>query len=141
MKASARIRLAAPLDPDALPPALAARVTETVESGFDPVSGAVLSRRRRRLGALVLSDRTEPADPAAVAEALARAAAADGLRPLPWTDAARQLQARVALMRGLEPDAGWPDLSDAALAGTRPRLAGAASGRAWRGWPTWRGWT
>ena len=37
MKAAARIRLAAPLDPDDLPPALPARVTEQVESGFDPV--------------------------------------------------------------------------------------------------------
>ena len=92
------------------------RVTEQVETSFDPVSGAVLARRRRRLGALVLTDRTEPADPAEVAAALARAVAADGLRPLPWTDAARQLQARVALMRRIEPDAGWPDLSDGALA-------------------------
>ena len=39
------------LDPDDLPPALAARVTEQVEAGFDPVSGSVLARRRRRLGA------------------------------------------------------------------------------------------
>jgi ATP-dependent helicase HrpB len=118
MKASARIRLAAALDPDDLPPMLAAQVTESVESGFDPVSGAVLSRRRRRLGALILSDRTEPADPAAIAEALARAVAADGLRALPWSDAARQFQARVALMRGI--DAAWPDLSDARLAETAP---------------------
>jgi ATP-dependent helicase HrpB len=129
MKASARIRLAAVLDPDALPPVLAARVTETVESGFDAVSGTVLSRRRRRLGALVLSDRTEAADPAAMAEALARAAAADGLRTLPWTDAARQFQARVGLMRALEPAADWPDLSEAALGETAaqwlaPELAG-----------------
>ena len=36
------------------------RVTEQVEAGFDPVSGSVLARRRRRLGALVLSDRTVP---------------------------------------------------------------------------------
>ena len=76
MKAAARIRLAAPLDPNDLPAAVAARVTESVESGFDPVAGAVLARRRRRLGALVLSDRTEPADPAETAAALARAAAA-----------------------------------------------------------------
>ncbi len=40
---------------------------------------------------------------------------------LPWTDAARQLQARAALLRGLDPS-GWPDLSDAAL---RPD---------WQGW-------
>ena len=115
LKAAPRIRLAAPLDPDRLPPTVAARVTQSVESGFDPVAGAVISRRRRRLGALVLSDRNEAADPAATATALAEAAVADGMRRLPWTDAARQLQARIALMRGVEPDA-WPDLSDAALA-------------------------
>jgi ATP-dependent helicase HrpB len=34
---------------------------------------------------------------------------------LPWSDADRQLRARVALMRHLEPDAGWPDVTDAAL--------------------------
>jgi ATP-dependent helicase HrpB len=112
LKAAARIKLAAPLDPDTLP---AARITEQVETSFDPVSGAVLARRRRRLGALVLSDRTEPADPAEVAAALARAVAAEGLRSLPWTDAVRQFQARVAVMRRLEPDAGWPDVSDAIL--------------------------
>ncbi len=116
MKASARIRLAARLDPDDLPPALQARVSEAVETGFDPVSGAVLARRRRRLGALVLSDRTERVDPTATAAALAGAVVADGLRKLPWTDAARQFQARAALLRGIEPDADWPDLSDAALA-------------------------
>jgi ATP-dependent helicase HrpB len=115
LKTASRIRLAAPLDPDALPPSLAARVTEQVEAGFDPVAGTVLARRRRRLGALILSDRTEPGDPAQVSEALANAVAAQELRKLPWTDATRQLQARAALMRGIEPDAGWPDLSDAWL--------------------------
>ena len=129
LKASSRIRLAAELHPDALPPVLAARVTETVDSGFDPASGAVLSRRRRRLGALVLTDRTEPADPGAIAEALARAATAGGLAALPWTDTARQLQARLAIIRALEPNAGWPDLSDTGLAATAadwlaPHLAG-----------------
>ena len=115
MKASARIRLAARLDPDALPPSLEARVTEQVERGFDPVSGSVLARRRRRLGALILSDRTVPADPAEVAAALADAVAADALRPLPWSDAVRQFQIRVALIRGVEPHADWPDLNDASL--------------------------
>ena len=95
---------------------LAARVTESVESGFDPAAGAVLARRRRRLGTLILSDRTEPADPQTVADTLADAVAADGLRKLPWTDAARQFQARIALMRRLEPGTGWPDLSDTVLA-------------------------
>jgi ATP-dependent helicase HrpB len=70
------------------------------------------------LGALVLEDRTEPADPAETAAALAAAVPIAGL---PWTDAARQLQARVALMRGLEE--GWPDMGDEALAADRGWLA------------------
>ncbi len=109
---SGRIRLAAPLDPATLDPA---GIRESVETDIDPVSGAVLVRRRRRLGALVLSDRTATAAPADIAAALAAAVR------LPWSDGARQLQARVALMRGLE--AGWPDLSDAALDAERGWLA------------------
>lgn len=127
MKTGARIRLAAPLDPSTLPPSLAARVTETVETSFDAASGIVFSRRRRRLGALVLEDRTEQADPSEIAAALARAVT---VPKLPWSDAARQLQARIALMRRLEPDGGdWPDLADETLAASMeawlaPHLAG-----------------
>ena len=138
MKAAARIRLAAPLDPDAL--AGRSRITEQVETGFDPVSGAVLARRRRRLGALVLGDRTEPADPAEIAAALARAVAADGLRALPWTDAARQFQARVALMRRLEPDAAGPTCPTRRWR-PRRRSGWRRSLPACRGSPNWRGST
>ncbi|HLJ05313.1 MAG TPA: ATP-dependent helicase HrpB [Acetobacteraceae bacterium] len=112
LKGSARIRMAAVLNPETLP---AERISEQVETSFDPASGAVLARRRRRFGALVLSDRTEPVAAREVAALLARAVAAQGLKPLPWSEAARQLQARVGVMRGIEPDAGWPDLSDEAL--------------------------
>ncbi len=123
--ASARIRLAAALDPADLP---AARITETIENGFDPVSGSVLSRRRRRLGALVIEDRSIPADPAATAATLAEAVGRK-LDALTWTEAARQLQARAALLRGLDP--AVPDLSDAALAASvaewlAPHLLGTA---------------
>ncbi|HUZ64644.1 MAG TPA: ATP-dependent helicase HrpB, partial [Acetobacteraceae bacterium] len=121
-KAAARIRLAAPLDPERLPAVLAARVVETVESGFDPVSGAVLARRRVRLGALVLQDRTGPALPGEAKAGLA-AALATRLDALPWTAAARQFQARVGRMRAIEPD-GWPDVSDAALAADVPGWLG-----------------
>jgi ATP-dependent helicase HrpB len=118
VKAAARIRLAAALDADNLPPVLASRVTEQVEAGFDSASGAVLARRRRRLGALVLSDRTVPVDPAEVAGLLADTVAAQNLKPLNLGHSERQFLARVALMRGIEPDTGWPDLSDAALIGS-----------------------
>ena len=112
-KGAALIRLAAPLEIAELPVQLAAQITETVESGFDSVSGAVLSRRRRRFGVLVLEDRTLEADPAETALALA-AAAMRTPEGLPWSEAARQLQARAALLRGLDPAVA--DLSDAALA-------------------------
>jgi ATP-dependent helicase HrpB len=87
----------------------------------------VLARHRRRLGALLLEDRTVPADPAHAAAALAEAVGSR-LDSLPWTEAARQLQARVARMRDLDGDA-WPDLSAPALAATvldwlAPYLAG-----------------
>ena len=114
-KGASLIRLAAPLDPAALPPHIQATITETVESGFDATSGTVLSRRRRRLGALILEDRTLDADPEETARALAQAATRPAISAtaLPWTDTARQLQARAALLRTLDPET--PDLSDPAL--------------------------
>jgi ATP-dependent helicase HrpB len=111
-KASARITMAAPLDVEALPQSVRTQCTEQVESGFDPATGAVFSRRRRRYGALVLQDRTVPADPAEIAATLARVLTEKPER-LPWTEAARQFQARAVLLRGI--DADFPDLSDTAL--------------------------
>ena len=118
MKTSARIRMAAVLDPAALPPGLARRVTETVETSLDPVTGSILARRRRRLGALVLEDRSGPPDAAEAAVALLEAVTRDPSR-LPWTEAARSVQARLVLMHGLEPDL-WPASDDAALLATLP---------------------
>jgi ATP-dependent helicase HrpB len=109
-KAAAQIKMAAALDPADLP---AAAVTETVESGFDAASGAVFSRRRRRYGALVLEDRMVEADPAETAATLARVIG-ERLEVLPWTEAARQIQARANWLRGVE--SAFPDVSDAALA-------------------------
>jgi ATP-dependent helicase HrpB len=129
-KAAARITLAAALVPDALPAHLLARATEQQETSLDPATGGVLARRRVRLGALVLRDRVEPAAPEVAADMLAQTIARQALRPLDWTDAARQFQARVALMRRLEPEGGWPDLSDAHLTATAPEwLAAALYGR------------
>jgi ATP-dependent helicase HrpB len=122
MKTSARIRMAAPLDPAALPPALARRVTETVETSLDPVTGSILARRRRRLGTLVLEDRSGPPDATEAAAALLEAVTRDPAR-LPWTEAARSVQARLVLMHGLEP-AIWPASDDAALLATLPEWFG-----------------
>jgi ATP-dependent helicase HrpB len=113
MKTSPRITMAAPLDGAELPAALAARIEETVETSLDPATGSVLARRRKCLGALVLEERSAPPDPAEAASVLLEAVRSDPAR-LPWTDGARNLQARLSLMHGLEP-AIWPASDDASL--------------------------
>jgi ATP-dependent helicase HrpB len=113
MKTSPLVRMAAPLDAANLPPALAARITETVETSIDPVSGSIQARRRRRLGTLVLEERSAPPDAADAVAALLAAVREDPAR-LPWTEEARNLQARLVLMHGLEPDV-WPACDDANL--------------------------
>lgn len=116
MKTAPRITMAAPLDLAELPAALSARIKETVETSLDPATGSVLARRRKNLGALVLEERSAPPDAADAAAALVDAVRSDPSR-LPWTDVARNLQARLSLMHGLEPDI-WPASDDASLIAT-----------------------
>ncbi len=114
----ARIRMAARIDRAVLEARFPERLRREEGAAFDARAGAVVARRRLMFGPLVLEEATLPhADPEAVATALAEAAAERGLRDLNWTDAARQAQARIGWMRRVEGDA-WPDVSDAALAGT-----------------------
>jgi ATP-dependent helicase HrpB len=113
MKTSPLIRMAAPLDAAKLPAVLAARIKETVETSLDPISGSVLARRHKRLGALVLEERSAPPDAADAATALLNEVRRDPSR-LTWTDAGRNLQARLKLMHGLEADI-WPASDDKSL--------------------------
>ena len=113
---NARIRLAANIARSDIEAVCAPLIETAEEARFDAASGAVQARRVQRLGALVLADDPVPQPSAAViAGALLEAIARRGVAALPWSDADRQLRARVALMHRLEPQAGWPDLSDAAL--------------------------
>ncbi|MGG5811390.1 ATP-dependent helicase HrpB [Falsiroseomonas sp. CW058] len=114
----ARIRMAAPLDLGTLQARFPERLRWEEGAAFDARAGAVLARRRRMFGPLVLEEQALPApDPATVAAALAAAIAERGFRDLDWTAAARQLRARIGWMRRVE-GGDWPDLSDAALAAT-----------------------
>jgi len=119
----ARIRMAAPLDLANLEARFPERLHWQEGAVFDARSGIVSARRRRYFGPLLLEDlpATAPA-PEAVAEALAAAASARDFRDLNWSDAARQLQARIGIMRRIAGEA-WPDvvLSCAVLA---PHLHG-----------------
>lgn len=82
---------------------------------WDPLAGAVIAEEQRGLGAIVFERRPWRAPAARL-----RAAMLDGLRSLgigvlPWTDAARQLQARLLCLRAWRPQDGWPDVGDEAL--------------------------
>lgn len=124
----ARIYLAAPLDQAELEDLFRDRIEIVEEVEWDRTARRVSARRVRRLGALVLS--SEPVarpSPARVAEALLSAIRADP-DLLPWSDAARELQARVGFLRRVRGES-WPDLSDGALVETleqwlAPRLEG-----------------
>ena len=90
------------------------RIREVDSVSWDEADGAVLARRQRRLGALVLEDAPASVTPDILAKGLLEAVRQKGLSVLPWTPGLRNLQARVAFLRRvLGPE--WPDLSDAAL--------------------------
>lgn len=119
-KARARIRLAAPLKREEVEELFnsQARSQDHLTVNAD---GTVSARRKKTLGALVLEDVPLPRPPAeacaAAICAFLRQGGQEALARLPWSDAARQWQARVLLLRELEGEP-WPDVSDAALCAT-----------------------
>jgi ATP-dependent helicase HrpB len=113
-----RIWLAAPVDPTELEKHLAARVRAVQEVIWNERQAAVIARRERRLGALVLSGGPlADADPELLRRAMLTGARQLGLDSLPWTRDLRDWQARVLSLRHWFPADGWPDLSDVRLAG------------------------
>jgi ATP-dependent helicase HrpB len=110
-----RIFLAAPVTLEELESHLAAEIVQEDVVEWDASAHSVISRRRERLGALVLGDAPwRDADPDRVAAALLEGVRAAGIGALPWRDEARRLRERIAFVALHE--RGWPDLSDDALA-------------------------
>ena len=112
----ARIYLAAPLDESDLQQACGAQI-ETVEQViWNSREQAVIARRQRRYGELVLKDDPlQKPDPQKVLQALLHGVRELGVAALPWTPAARNWQARVSLLRRAAGESAWPDVSDVAL--------------------------
>jgi ATP-dependent helicase HrpB len=114
-RSGGRIRLAAPLSADQLDAIAGDQVAEHARVEWDRDRDDLVARVERRLGRLrlgVTERRPEPGRRTTVA--LVDHVRASGLAALPWTDAARSLQARVGFVCAVvgEP---WPDLSDPAL--------------------------
>ncbi|MDX2143392.1 MAG: ATP-dependent helicase HrpB [Rhodospirillaceae bacterium] len=112
----ARIYLAAPITQADIEEVFADQIAETDVITWDTQAAAVVAARQSRLGALILEDKplAKP-DPERVTAAFLDGVRAMGLGALPWSDAARGFQTRVAFVRGLAVDDDWPDLSDAGL--------------------------
>jgi len=112
----ARIRLAAPVAREQVEEDFAALLRREDEITWDKRVEAVSAVRRLKLGALVLHEGglAEP-DPAEVRKALLEGIRQKGIAQLPWTPAARNLQARILFLRRVCGEADWPDVSDAAL--------------------------
>ena len=98
--------------------------------GFDAGQGRVWAREDELFNRLVLTSRpVTPSEEELGTTWLGEIGREDGLVLLPWSPAARQFRARVALLRRVCPEEPWPDLGDDWLAAhleewLQPWLAG-----------------
>ncbi|MFA5941253.1 MAG: ATP-dependent helicase HrpB [Sinimarinibacterium sp.] len=125
-----RIRLAAAFDEAALRTDHASALRREANVAWDAATETVVAERQLRLGALVLERRPlRPEDGIDTSPAMLEGIRKLGIDVLPWTDAAREWQARVLSLRAWRADEDWPDVGDAALTDAledwlRPHLAG-----------------
>jgi ATP-dependent helicase HrpB len=114
--ADARIFLAAPIRQETIEALFGDRIETRSSVYWNRRAEAVSAKQERRLDALILEEKPfADADPEDVAQAMVEGVRSLGLSSLPWSHRARSLQSRVALMRRIEADGSWPDVSDAAL--------------------------
>ncbi|KPK39766.1 MAG: hypothetical protein AMJ69_04710 [Gammaproteobacteria bacterium SG8_47] len=121
----ALIYLAAPVAEGALREHMAAHIDHAQVVRWDASSAAVVALHEERLGALVLTSRPlDKPDPERVRGAMLTGVRELGLDVLPWTEPARQWQARVLCMREWFGEETWPDVSDEALLATLEKWLG-----------------
>lgn len=112
-RAEARVRAAAPID-EPTARAVAADLLSTSEE-IEWADGALLARRVELLGAIELSAAPlRNPDPLRVQAAVREGLRAQGLDAVNWTDAARDLRARLGFLHAVLGNP-WPDVEDAAL--------------------------
>ena len=115
----ARIFLAAPLSRQDIDRHLGTMLETREVIAWDPAEAAVIARRERRLGALLLEQaRLDRPDPVRLAEAMLEGVRAAGLAALPWSRAATAFRDRAEFVRrhARADDPDWPALDDASLA-------------------------
>lgn len=113
-----RARMLAPLLEEEVAAGECAPLETRDEIVWDPREAAVSACRVLRLGALaVRTRRLDNPDPEEVQRLLCAAMIGDGLRALPWTDAARALQCRLGSLRAWRGDR-WPAVDNDSLLGS-----------------------
>ncbi len=115
-----KIRLAAALGVDEVLGDHAERIKLAADVRWDAQNEIVVAEQQKRLGAIVLERRPIREGQAdAVRVAMIAGIRSLGLQALPWTDSARQWQARVNSLHAWRPEEeAWPDVSDEALLAT-----------------------
>ena len=116
----ARIDLAAPVTLEVIEALYSDQIVAAEQVAWDSRSGAVLARRTRRFGALVLEDHPMASiPPAAAAAAMLAGVRQLGLAALPWEQETRNLQARLEFVRKLDRAelAPWPESDEDVLLG------------------------
>ena len=114
--ADGRIQSALPIAESEIRECFAERIEVSRRLSWDTQREAVAARAVERLEAITLRAQPVPLEATDdVAGILIEQIAARFDQALAWSDAALQFSARVALMRRLEPDGGWPDLSPETL--------------------------
>jgi len=126
-----RIFLAAPVSLAEIEEDFSAAIEERDVLAWNARAEMVDAKRERRLWSLVLEEKPlKNPPPEQLAAAMIEGIRAMGLASLPWTENARNLQARVTFLRRLgDVRHDWPDLSDEALLSSleewlEPYLAG-----------------
>lgn len=125
-----RIHLAASLTLKEIEMYFAEQIAWAEIGGWDPRTKSVVAARQRRFGTLVLEEKPlDSVAPETMAGGMIDGVRALGLAALPWSDESQRLRARIAFLKRIFPDMGWPELDDQALRNTleawlTPYLAG-----------------
>jgi len=112
------ILAAAPFDPQMLERAFTHAFTRARVVRWNRETRSVEVREERRFLAIVLDQRSVPAQPEDSVPALLAGVRELGLDALPWGDHARELRLRVQALRSWAPELGLADLSDTHLLDT-----------------------
>lgn len=113
------IRSAAALDADLFSTVLSDLVSLQAIADWDKKTNRFVAEEQQKIGALVMTRTSLSSVPAAAkTSALIQHIRKQGLKLLPWTADLQQWCARVSLLRSIEGNANWPDVSQETLLAT-----------------------